>query len=96
MRAFALALLLAGCAEVNAGAGAATNYVAGQSKAAAANVLAANDTAASIWAEVGCATPYGEVARNGTGNPEFAAAIVALCGPPSGFALIRTSVEKPQ
>jgi hypothetical protein len=96
MRGIALALLLAGCAEVNAGAGAATNYLAGQSRAAAANVRAANDAAATAWAELGCATPYGEVARNGTGNPRFAAAIVELCGPPAGFALVRTHMETAQ
>lgn len=84
-----LLLLLSGCADINAGVAAANSYIAGNARAAASNARAIDDTAASAWADIACAMPYGEVARNGTSNRNFAAAVVELCGPPFGYTLTR-------
>lgn len=83
--------LLSGCVEWNAGVSAATSYASGQVSIQQANIQAANDVVAKTTADAMCATPYGEVSRNGSGNPNFAQAVIALCGAPSGFTMIHTS-----
>lgn len=97
----ASALLLAGllglmsvglgaCDTVNAAWSGANTYYASQSKGLVKNIQGSNDNAAGTWAEAGCAIPYGELVRNGSGNPNMPAAVVTLCGAPSGFTMTHT------
>lgn len=81
-------LALSGCAEFDAATTATTSYASTQVSAQVLNIQAANDVAAKTWASSGCAIPYGELVRNGSGNPNFAEAVVALCGGPSGYTMI--------
>jgi ABC-type branched-subunit amino acid transport system ATPase component len=84
-------LLLSGCAEYNAAVSGATAYVSGQVTIQQQNVQALNDVNAKAWADAGCAVPYGELVRNGSGHTGFAKAIVELCGAPAGTTLISTT-----
>jgi hypothetical protein len=82
---------LAGCAEYNAAVSGATAYVSGQVTIQQQNVQGLNDVNAKAWADAGCATPYGELVRNGSGHTGFAQAVVELCGAPAGTTLIHTA-----
>jgi hypothetical protein len=83
-----VAILPAACAPYNAAVSAATSYASTQVTAQQANIQALNDVAAKTWADGGCAIPYGELVRNGSGNPNFAQAVISLCGGPSGYTMI--------
>ena len=89
----ALGSLLSGCAYLDAAVGGVNTYTAGETKAVQKNVQGANDNAAAIWADAGCAIPYGELVRNGSGNPNLPAAIITLCGAPSGFTTIHSAAS---
>ena len=84
-------LALSGCAWVDSTVSGANNYIAGEIKTTQKNVQATNDNAATIWVDSGCAIPYGEVVRNGTGNPNMPAAVITLCGAPAGFTMIHST-----
>ena len=77
-------LALSGCASLSTDYRAAVGVVQ-------ADVRLANDNAAATWAAAGCAIPYGEVVRNGSGNPNFPKAMVELCGAPGGYVMVSTS-----
>jgi hypothetical protein len=77
-----LALCLTGCAEWNAGVSALNNYTGTQVTAQQANIQGVNDNLAKVWVDAGCALPYGEIVRNGSGNPNLAKAVILLCGQP--------------
>lgn len=83
--------LLASCTEFNAAMSTANSYSRSQITAQVANIQGVNDNAALVWAETGCALPYGEVVRNGSGNPNLAQAVMLLCGTPAGTTVIHTS-----
>ena len=83
--------LLSGCAEIQAGWSSVNTATSAGIKATQKNVQGTNDNAAQAWADSGCAIPYGEVVRNGSGNPNLPAAVITLCGAPSGFTMIHTS-----
>jgi hypothetical protein len=82
-------LPLTGCADYNAVVSGATSYASGQVTVQQQNIQAVNDVNAKAWADAGCAVPYGEIVRNGSGHTGLAAAIVELCGAPAGTTLIR-------
>jgi ABC-type branched-subunit amino acid transport system ATPase component len=84
----AAVLLLTGCAEYNAAVSGATAFASGQVTIQQQNIQALNDVNAKAWADAGCAVPYGELVRNGSGHTGFAQAIVELCGAPAGTTLI--------
>lgn len=77
----ALATLLMGCAEWSATSSAITSAVSGQVTNIQTNVQQVNDLNAKAWTDVACATSIGELARNGSGNPNFPAAVFLLCWP---------------
>ncbi|MEO0034329.1 MAG: hypothetical protein RLZZ501_352 [Pseudomonadota bacterium] len=89
--ALALALVAAGglsaCAEYNAAIGAANTWTAEQIAAQKSNVQGINDNAVKAWADLGCAIPYGALARNGSGYTNLPKAVVLLCGAPSGMVI---------
>ena len=93
MVAGAVLASLSACAEWNAGVSSVNSYVGQQITAQQQNIQGANDNAAKAWAETGCAIPYGELVRNGSGNPNLAAAVIELCGAPSGFTTIHTQAS---
>ena len=85
-----VAAMLTGCAGFDAAVSGANTYVAGELRAQQKGIESANDNVAATWAMSGCAIPYGEIVRNGSGNPNLAAAVITLCGSPSGTTIIRT------
>ena len=86
--ALGLLLMLPGCAGFDAAWSGANNYYNGQLQATVKNIQGVNDNAAKTWADAGCATPYGELVRNGSGNPNLPAAVIALCGLPPGYTVV--------
>jgi hypothetical protein len=87
----AAVVLLGGCTQIDAAFGAANTLAAGEIKTAHTNVAAALDNAATLAVNALCDIPYSEVVRNGTGNPNFAAAVTKLCGSPAGTTVIQSS-----
>lgn len=85
-----MASILNGCTAWNSGVASVNNYSASQMAAQQKNVEGVNDNVARAWAAGACAIPYGEIVRNGTGNPNFPKAIIELCGAPSGTTIIST------
>ena len=83
-------LLLSGCAGFDAAWSGANNYYGSQLQATVRNIQGVNDNTAKTWADAGCATPYGELVRNGSGNPNLPAAVIALCGLPPGYTMVHT------
>lgn len=81
---------LSGCAEYNAAVSGATAYASGQITIQQQNIQGIDDANAKALAAAACATPYGEVARNGSGNLNFSKAILLLCGSPAGTTIIQT------
>ena len=81
---------LSGCVQWDSAVSAANTYASAEIKAQQKNIQGINDNAAAAWADAGCAIPYGEMVRNGSGNPNMPAAVVALCGAPSGFTMTHT------
>lgn len=79
---------LSGCTEFNAASSAASSYASTEVSAQVLNIQAANDVVAKTWASSACAFSYGELVRNGSGNPNFAEAVINLCGGPSGYTMI--------
>jgi outer membrane lipoprotein SlyB len=88
-----IAVSLSGCAGFDAAWSGANNYYSGELNKTVKNIQGVNDNAAKTWADAGCATPYGELVRNGSGNPNLPAAIIALCGAPSGFTTIHSAAQ---
>lgn len=89
-----LALALCGltaCTSLNAGMSAANSYTAAQLSAQRSNLEGVNDNAAKVWVASGCAIPYGELVRNGSGNNALARAVIALCGAPGGMAVVEVN-----
>ena len=91
MRNTVIALMLTGslsaCAEGEAAWSAANTAGAAANKATAANAKATIDNLATAQVNQLCLTPYVELVVNGTGNPSFPAAVIKLCGQPSGLLL---------
>lgn len=87
----ALAFSLAGCAEMQAGWTSTNTAASASLKATQKNVQGTNDNVAQAWADAGCAIPYGEVVRNGSGNPNLPLAVIELCGAPSGTVVLKGS-----
>jgi hypothetical protein len=83
-------LALSGCTGFDAAWSGANNYYSGELKTTQKNIQGVNDNSAATWADAGCAIPYGELVRNGSGNPNMPAAVVTLCGAPSGFTMTHT------
>lgn len=73
-------LMLASCADVQQG-------VTAFNAAAVQDVKNANDDAVMLWAESGCALPYGAVVRNASTSPGIALAIPSLCGRLPGLTM---------
>jgi hypothetical protein len=84
-------LAMSGCAEMQASWSGVNTATATSIKATQKNLQGSNDNIAQAWADSGCAIPYGEVVRNGSGNPNLPAAIITLCGAPSGFTMIHST-----
>jgi hypothetical protein len=82
---------LSGCAEYNAAVSAGTNFASTQVTAQKENIQALNDVAAKALAASLCAVPYGELVRNGSGNPNFPTAVIEACGGPSGYTLVHNA-----
>ena len=82
---------LGGCAAWNAGVSSVNTYSAAEITAQKKNLEGIHDNSAAAWAAAGCAIPYGELVRNGSGNPNLPQAVVALCGAPSGMSLTKTA-----
>jgi hypothetical protein len=85
----ALPFSLGACSYVNAAAGAANNFAAGQIAATTAAIQAADDNIAKALVHEMCAIPYGEVARNGSGNVNFPLAVIKVCGSPAGTLVVQ-------
>ena len=84
-------LALTGCAEFQSAWTATNTATSAGIKATQKNVQGTNDNIAQGWADEGCAIPYGEVVRNGSGNPNLPLAIIELCGAPAGTVVLKTS-----
>lgn len=89
----ALSSCLSGCAGFDAAWSGVNTYYSGELNNTVKNIQGVNDNAAKTWADAGCATPYGELVRNGSGNPNLPAAIITLCGAPSGFTTIHSAAS---
>lgn len=89
--ALAATLGLGACAEWNAGVASVNSYSGEQIAAQQKNVQGADDNVAAAWSKAGCALPYGEIVRNGSGNPNLPQAVITLCGSPSGFTIIHAT-----
>jgi hypothetical protein len=83
--------LLTGCTSWNSGVSAANTYTSAQLTAQQNNVQGVHDNTARAWVASGCGISYGELVRNGSGNNALAKAVVALCGAPSGLAVLATN-----
>lgn len=81
-------LLLSACVQWDTAVSGANTYAAAEIKAQQKNAQGVNDNTAAAWADSGCAIPYGELVRNGSGNPNMPAAIITLCGSPSGYTMV--------
>lgn len=88
-------LVLAGCAELDAAVGGANTYAAAESAAVVKNVQGFNDNVARATIAALCATPYGELVRNGSGNPNFPSAVVTACGAPPGLTIFKSGPVAP-
>jgi hypothetical protein len=84
-------MAMPGCTSWNSGVSAVNTYTSAQITAQQSNVQGVNDNAAALLAASICATPYGELVRNGSGNTNFPAAVIKICGAPSGMAVLETS-----
>ena len=78
-------MLLAGCAEWSAAISGYTAAAQVSAQAGVRNVQQVNDLNAQVWSAAACAAPYGEMVRNGSGNPGYPSAVIALCGVPPGL-----------
>lgn len=79
---------LYGCGSMNMGVSAANNYIAANSSATVANVHQANLQAAELWGKIGCGMTYDAVVNS---DEKTSAAIIALCGAPKGFLLVKST-----
>lgn len=81
-------LALGGCAEISAMASGYTAAAQVSAQATVRNVQQVHDLEAQVWAATACAAPYGELVRNGSGNPGYPSAVIALCGVPPGLTRV--------
>ncbi len=78
-------IMLAGCDNISAALSGAVSKAQESAAAGVRNVQQLNDFNAGVWAATGCAAPFGEMVRNGSGNPGYVSAVIDLCGVPAGL-----------
>lgn len=90
LKVFALltTVALIGCENASMVVSGVATRAQTQAMAVVKNVQQVNDFNAEVWAATGCSAPFGELVRNGSGNPGYTAAVIDLCGIPSGLMRI--------